>query len=253
MEYLLMQPLFEMKPFKDMTKREAQSHFDWYIGEIPNRIDLLKNAYSAMSGRDKEELDYSSESLFKLWQWYVNNLEVEEKSEEIKKLEREQYPGWIQVNISNKKISIGWMSIAMDIAIYFSECFIKEHGTIRWSFVLKPKSLAYINKPVLVGFKNGLDLDSTNIVRVLTSKIVDGEKDSNALLEIYITWSEKVQKFTYQKQITGKEGQAFLHNGVKFDGVNNGTLIEAKGSYNNFVNKKTGEFYDWFNGKDSLV
>jgi hypothetical protein len=57
----------------------------------------------------------------------------------------------------------------------------------------------------------------------------------------------------YQKQITGKEGQAFLQNGVKFDGVNNGTLIESKRSYNNFVNKKTGEFYDWFKGKDSLV
>lgn len=57
----------------------------------------------------------------------------------------------------------------------------------------------------------------------------------------------------YQKQITGKEGQAFLQNGVKFDGENNGTLIEAKGSYNNFVNKKTGEFYDWFNGQNSLA
>ncbi|NLW48266.1 MAG: hypothetical protein GXY86_13155 [Firmicutes bacterium] len=57
----------------------------------------------------------------------------------------------------------------------------------------------------------------------------------------------------YQKQITGKEGQAFLQNGVKFDGMNNGTLIEAKGSYNNFINKNTGEFYDWFSGKDSLI
>lgn len=57
----------------------------------------------------------------------------------------------------------------------------------------------------------------------------------------------------YQKQITGREGEAFIQNGVKFEGVNNGTLLEAKGSYNNFVNKKTGEFYDWFKGKDSLI
>jgi len=192
MEYLLMQPPFEMKPFKDMTKKEAQSHFDWYVGEIPNRVELLKNAYSATSGIDKADLDYSSESLIKLWQWYINNADVEEKSEEAKNLEIEQYPEWIQKNLSNKKISIGWMSIAMDIAIYFAECFIKEYSNIVWSFVSKPKSLAYINKPVLVGFKNGLDLDSTNIVRVLTSKIVDGEKDSNALLKIYKTWSEKV-------------------------------------------------------------
>jgi len=192
MEYLLMQPPFEMKPFKDMTKKEAQSHFDWYIREIPNRIAMLKNAYSITSKIDKEDIDYSSESLIKLWQWYINNVDVEEKSEEDKNLERERYHESIPKNLCNKKISIGWMSIAMDIAIYFSECFIKEHDTIRWSFVSKPKSLAYINKPILVGFKNGLDLDSTNIVRVLTSKIIDGEKDSNALFMIYKKWSENV-------------------------------------------------------------
>jgi hypothetical protein len=149
MEYLLMQPPFEIKPFKDMTKKEAQSHFDWYVGEIPTRIELLINAYSATSGMGKEDLDYSPESLIKLWHWYINNANIEEKPEEVKSFERAQYPEWIQKDLSNKKISIGWMSIAMDIAIYFSECFIKEYGTVRWGFVSKPKSLAYINKPVL--------------------------------------------------------------------------------------------------------
>uniref|UniRef100_UPI002240D69A Tox-REase-5 domain-containing protein n=2 Tax=Acetivibrio straminisolvens TaxID=253314 RepID=UPI002240D69A len=57
----------------------------------------------------------------------------------------------------------------------------------------------------------------------------------------------------YQKQITGREGQAFLQNSVKFDGMKNGRLIEAKGSYNNFIDKNTGEFYDWFMGKQSLI
>lgn len=84
MEYLLMQPPFEMKPFKDMTKKEAQNHFDWYVREIPTRIELLKNAYSATGGIEKKDLDYSSESLIKLWQWYINNADIEEKSEEVK-------------------------------------------------------------------------------------------------------------------------------------------------------------------------
>lgn len=192
MDYLFMQPPIEIRPFTDMTKKEAQDHFAWYIKEIPSRMKLLQNTFSEMSGIAKEELDYSPESLIKLWQWYVNNVEIEEKSEEIKNNEREQYPQWIQANLSDKKISIGWMAVAMDIAIYFSECFIKEHSAIEWSFVSKPKNLAYINKPVLVGFKGGLDLDSTNVVRVLTSKIVDGEKESNALLKIYKNWSGKV-------------------------------------------------------------
>ncbi|MFD2584361.1 Tox-REase-5 domain-containing protein [Pedobacter vanadiisoli] len=39
---------------------------------------------------------------------------------------------------------------------------------------------------------------------------------------------------------------------MKFNGINNGTLLEAKSSYDNFVNKN-GEFQDWFIGKDPLV
>lgn len=35
----------------------------------------------------------------------------------------------------------------------------------------------------------------------------------------------------YQKQITGREGQDFLYNGVRFDGVVNGGLVDAKGKY----------------------
>jgi hypothetical protein len=55
----------------------------------------------------------------------------------------------------------------------------------------------------------------------------------------------------YQKQITGRTGEAWLENGVKFDGVKNGRLIEVKGNYSNFV--KDGEFLDWFTGQDALV
>ena len=58
----------------------------------------------------------------------------------------------------------------------------------------------------------------------------------------------------YQKFITGaSDGMVYKVNGVKFDGFKNGMLIEAKGNYLQFVNKKTGEFQKWFSGKDSLV
>lgn len=189
MEYLFMQPPFKLKPFKDMSKKEAEAHFAWYVNEIPSRLDLLEKTFREMSNEDKSILEYTPESLTKLWQWYINNFEIEEKSDELKKLEMGKYPEWVRINLSSQKISIGWMAVAMDIAIYFSEVFIKEHETIKWGIVSKPKSLPYINKPVLVGFKGGLDLDSTNLVRVLTSKLVDGDKDEDSLLKVYRTWS----------------------------------------------------------------
>lgn len=117
---------------------------------------------------------------------------IEEKSVEQKKNNMKQYHEWVLINMSCQKISIGWMAVAMDIAIYFSEFFIKEHEMIKWGIVSKPKRLAYINKPVLIVFKGGLDLDSTNLVRILTSKNIDGDKDEISLLKIYRTWAGKI-------------------------------------------------------------
>lgn len=57
----------------------------------------------------------------------------------------------------------------------------------------------------------------------------------------------------YQKQITGQEGMAWVQNGVKFDGMKDGILLDAKGKYAQFIDKSTGEFYEWFSGKDSLI
>jgi hypothetical protein len=56
----------------------------------------------------------------------------------------------------------------------------------------------------------------------------------------------------YQQQITGRYGQAYIVEGVKFDGLAAGVLIDAKGpGYTNFA--KNGKFRDWFTGAEDLV
>ncbi len=56
----------------------------------------------------------------------------------------------------------------------------------------------------------------------------------------------------YQTQITGRTGEAFVVNGVKFDGIDAGTLLEAKGpGYATFV--RNGQFQPWFQGRQALI
>ena len=56
----------------------------------------------------------------------------------------------------------------------------------------------------------------------------------------------------YQARITGRAGEAFIRNGVKFDGIANGVLLEAKGpGYATFV--RNGSFQPWFSGAEGLV
>ena len=58
----------------------------------------------------------------------------------------------------------------------------------------------------------------------------------------------------YQKQITGEVGKSYLKNGVKFDGIKqDGTLVDAKAKLNQFIDKKTGKFADWFKGKPEII
>ncbi len=64
-------------------------------------------------------------------------------------------------------------------------------------------------------------------------------------------WSASA--IAYQEYVTGvRAGNAFKVNGVRFDGIRNNVLVEAKSSYDNFVGKN-GEFYSWFKGRQSLL
>jgi hypothetical protein len=58
----------------------------------------------------------------------------------------------------------------------------------------------------------------------------------------------------YKSQISGKlPGQVYMVNGVKFDGYDGSSLLDAKGpGYANFVGAN-GEFKPWWNGTDSLL
>lgn len=71
----------------------------------------------------------------------------------------------------------------------------------------------------------------------------------------WIDVNESMSEFSrkYQTQITGQEGKVWYQNGVKFDGMKEGILLDAKGKYAQFVNKNTGEFYNWFTGSEDLV
>ncbi len=56
----------------------------------------------------------------------------------------------------------------------------------------------------------------------------------------------------YQKQITGRD-EIWLQNGVRYDGMKNGILIEAKGDYSAFIDERTGKFKVWFTGVEDII
>lgn len=194
LDYSLMTPPFEIKQFEKMTKKEAQLHFDWYVSEVPKRIELIKKAYLETGGGKLEDLDFSPQSLVNLWSWFIPRIVTVTKSDEEIADELNQVPEWFKDKVfENKmKLNIGSLSIAMDIAIYFAEVFIHNFDKLYWGFVTKPKSLVYVNSPVIVGFGTGIELDPRNLVYNLTLKKINGNTDKEDLFNLFEVWKDDI-------------------------------------------------------------
>lgn len=185
-----MTPPFEIKPFEKMTKKESQIYFDWFVSEVPKRVELIKKAYLETGGAKLEDLDLSPQSLVNLWTWFVPKIVTVTKSDEEIEDELKNVPEWFKDKIieNKKKLSVGSLSLAMDIAIYFAEVFIHNCDKLYWGFVTKPKSLVYVNSPVIMGFSTEIELDPRNLVYNLTLKVINGNAENEDLFNIFKVW-----------------------------------------------------------------
>jgi hypothetical protein len=192
MEYQLIIPPFEVKPFEDMDKNEAQTYFDWYISEIPKRLEVLKEYFEFSGGGSKELLNFTPESLKFLWKWYIPLLKMEKKTKEELKLELQQNPKWLKSEVLKGKFKISTQSkaIADDISIYFAEVVIKNFLKAKWGFMNKPKSYISVNQPILICFSNRTPMETKALVEVMCLKVADGDKTPNQLYGTYCFWKK---------------------------------------------------------------
>lgn len=196
MEYPMMEPPFPVQDFKEMTKKEAQQNFDWFISQIPNRINLLKTMVEYTKYKSSERLDLSEESLIDIWSWFIPHVKtVQRSSEEMKNLLKGVPDGLHSSIIENQSYTLSKETkiLVVDVAIYFAEVFTHSCPTIKWGFITKPKSFLHVNKPVLLGFKYD-ELDPVQIVYNLTSRVSDGNKEIKQLQRLFHIWKEKIKE-----------------------------------------------------------
>jgi YD repeat-containing protein len=121
-----------------------------------------------------------------------------------------------------------------------------EDDVINGDAYTRSKFASGLTTDILLGFAGDKGLSKIKALAAST-KFVRG----SWVTESTVGWSAAAK--SYQEFVTGiKAGNALDVNGVRFDGIRGKTLLEAKSSYANFVNKN-GEFYSWFKGKDSLL
>lgn len=194
MEYVLMEPPIIMESFETLSKKEAKILFDWFVNQIPLRIEVLKNVTNG-----EVDFNFTPESLIDIYSWFLSQVEIYELSEEeigreLKELR--QYPNFIyedeKKSLLANPVEIAKVdyAIAMDIGIYYGETIRINYPQVKWTYFTKPKSHSFLNKPVL--YFNDADDDMISYERepidlmfVLNQRIKRGEITDHSLYELY--------------------------------------------------------------------
>lgn len=182
------------KPFSEFSYAEAKSFFDWYIDNIPHRIEYLQSF-------SKINLDLSVDSLETIWDWFLSNASIEKTpSPRLDKIKSQliNLPNEIAKSIIDEnsiQFTLQTEYILRDIAMYFGEVCVQNSKTIYWGFHTDLAKDSFANKPLLMGFcdrdftppfKTSFDPEFT--VHNIACNLFDGDADKADLRNMYNKW-----------------------------------------------------------------
>lgn len=137
MTYEPMEPPFSVTCFADLEVNEAEAYFEWFVSEIPKRMQQLRE-YFHSSGGGEGALDFSPESLKCLWEWFLNSqLDwIPKSKEQFEEEIRRVASGYLRKRMLENpiyKYELSPLSKALkkDIGIYVGEVFVHNHEKVQ--------------------------------------------------------------------------------------------------------------------------
>lgn len=192
-DYDFMAEPFEHKDFEQMNRKEAGEYFDWFMGQIDNRIEYMKKCIAEEGA--PFNADYSPESLIPLWEWFGTKIElVDMKKEEFEKVVADA-PEWIRPYVSSKELSLLTLAVGIDVAIYFAEVLRKNsESKIKWGFSVAKTCRQYKGRPVLLGFIGNQVMYPMTIIQNMASRDADLGHDPQRMIDAYHAWEIDIKK-----------------------------------------------------------
>ena len=191
------------KPFQEMTKKEADAYYEWFLSKIDERSDYLRGIVSEALNVRIEQLDFTLDSTLLIWKWFLKEAKLaktpESELDKIRKGLLGQPQSFIDhmVEMARVELSIRTEYILRDIGMYIGKMFVSNYESLKWTIRYKPKSYIYVNVPIIVGFvddKPGYpkpfhpDLEPIDLARTPAMKIFDGTQKENDLYERCREW-----------------------------------------------------------------
>ncbi|MNX53138.1 hypothetical protein D3C86_838290 [compost metagenome] len=183
-----MVPPFPVNDFEEMSKQEAKRHFEWFVQEVPYRLELLEGLFNSQFNI---ALDYTTESLSLVWDRYKTMIsKVPLSKEELNDINK--LPEWIRESVNKWKLSTDTLALLVDVSIYFAQVFLLKYPKqLQWGFVTSPRKYVSINRPVITGFKKKMKLDPRLILLNISYRELEAD-NSKSLLDIFQVWERDI-------------------------------------------------------------
>ena len=185
-EYQMVKLPYPNKHFSEMTKKELDKYYEWFLEQIPRRISILEEYVTCTPGFDKWKANNLPESLDKLGDWFEKQVETRLRSEE-EKQEQKAGLSWPanQLPILDWELSDKTFSLAIDIGMYFSQVLLKNIPGLRWEHkITGSKRWIDYGQPVLVELDGGV-FNAPRIMVSLAYSIIKNTKTGKELKIIF--------------------------------------------------------------------
>lgn len=193
MKYEILQiPWTLESPYSEMTKYGASEFFEWLKQNVDYRLSQL-SLLVKLSG-ENVTLDFSRDSLLNLGYSLTGILKIRKKTEEEMKTLIESVPDWLKESVKDQDevLNEKSLSIAFDLAIYFSQVLIKADNRIKWKMHTRASKLdADRNQLILTGTSK-VRHNPIRSMQIVCFKIAKGEYESTRLYELYKIWFDSL-------------------------------------------------------------
>ena len=188
--YSTIQPPFTLN-FSEMSKAELRNYFKWFQDITPERIAQLAFVVQSSPGFENWQSDFSPDSLNALGDWFAGQIETRPRTKE--EIDDFNAKAPFPIEISDSELTNRTFSLAMDIAMYLGQVFLKNHPSLKWDQPLGGKRNIDYGQPVLAGFWDGkVPFNPVGMVVTFAYGLKRQSRTGGGLREIYERWSNNI-------------------------------------------------------------
>ena len=197
-EYDLLAPLLALS-FQEMTSKQAEENFRWFVSKIPERMEYFRNRCSNDLKVSIDELNYTADSLILVWRWFLQIARMEKTpKEELEKM-KEGAKVFGDSFVNREQFTVATKFIMRDIGMYVGQCYVLNYPNLYWHFKTKPKNSVTVNQPLVAGFRakymdkeGAVFFQPIHMVEVRAANFYDKTQKETDLYNIFMKWVEYV-------------------------------------------------------------